>query len=902
MRDWSREVLSRLASLHLPPTREAGIVEELAQHLEDRYQELVAGGVNEEQARRAALEELSEAGLLARGLRRVEQEVTREPMAPGGGVGRSLLVSVWQDVRYASRVLRKSAGFTTVAVLTLALGIAVNTTIFSFISAILLRKPPIPEPDRLMMLRSTNPEGVWAAERSPVSAPDFLDWRAQSASFTGIAAASFDDFTLSGDFEPERLPGAQVSPDYFSVLRVAPILGRAFAAKEDQAGRARVVMLGERVWQRRFAADPQVVGRTVKVNGESYTVVGIVPSRFQLWSFPAEVWLPLVFTPGQLGSEGRKTRFLAVFARLKPGVSEAQAQAEMATLAGRLAASHPETNKGWGAGVKSLQEYSIEDANVRTALVFLMATVGFVLLIACANLANLLLARNSGRRREFAIRTALGAGRARLARQLLSECLLLSLAGGSLGLLFAYFGAQLIRAKMNWNEYAFAMGRTISIDGRVLLFTLAVSVAAALIFGLAPALQISRPDLNASLKDNARTTTAGLETHRLQNLLVAGELALSVLLLAGSGLFVQSFIEELRSNVGLDPRSLLTATVALSGPSYQQPAKQVVFFQEVLRQLQASPQVESAAITTDLPVTFPGDVRFTVQGQPAATPDERPAAGYYAVSPGYFETIRTALLAGRGFTASDNTDAAPVVIVDTAFARKYFANQNPVGRHIRLGDAASPWSEIVGVVSEVSEFMGQNGPRPHIFAPFPARPDPTMRLVVRTRTEPTSFAASVRRAVWAVDKDQAVTDVQSMEHVVYDSEQGDDLMAEMMGTFAAIALTMAAIGIYGLLAYLVGQRTHEIGVRMALGARPSEVLGLIMRGAMSLALSGVAVGFLISVGLPRLFAASFTGYHVHSGWVLTGTPLAVILVALTSCYLPARRATKVDPMVALRYE
>jgi putative ABC transport system permease protein len=902
MHRWSQEINERLAGLNLSPVREAEIVEELSQHLEDRYQALVAGGATGEEAHRLALEELSEENLLAGGLRQVEQRIMQDPIVPGAGDGTGLVSSIWQDVRYASRVLRKTPGFTSVAVLTLALGIGVNTTIFSFVSSILLRKPPVPEPDRLMMLRSKNPEGVWAADRSPVSAPDFLDWRAQSTSFAGMAAASFDDFTLSGDFEPERLPGAQVSPDYFSVLRVAPILGRAFAVKEDQAGRARVVMLSERVWQRRFAADPQVVGRTVKVNGESYTVVGIVPRRFQLWSFPAEVWVPLVFTPSQLGSEGRKTRSLSVMARLRPGVSEEQAQAEMATLAGRLAASHPETNKGWGAGVKSLQGYSIEDANVRTALVFLMATVGFVLLIACANLANLLLARNSGRRREFAIRTALGAGRARLARQLLSECMLLSLTGGSLGLLFAYFGAQLIRAKMNWNEYAFEMGQTISMDWRVLLFTLAVSVAAALIFGLAPALQVSRPDLNASLKDNARTTTAGRERHRLQNLLVAGELALSVILLVGAGLLVKSFIEELGSSVGMNPRNILTATVSLSGPDYQQPSKQVAFFQEVLRQLQSSSQVESAAVTTDLPVTFPGEVRFAVEGQPAPAPDERPAAGYYAVSPNYLETIRTPLLAGRGFTASDNSHAAPVVIVDAAFAHKYFASQNPVGRHIRLGDAASPWSEIVGVANEVSEFIGQNGPRPHIFAPFLARPDGTMRLVVRTRTEPASFAASLRRAVWAVDKDQAVTDVQSMERVVHDSGQGDDLMAEMMGTFAAIALTMAAIGIYGLLAYLVGQRTHEIGVRMALGARPGEVLALIMRGATFLALSGVAVGFLISLGLPHLFAASFTGYRVRSGWVLAGTPLAVILVAVVSCYIPARRATKVDPMVALRYE
>jgi len=365
---------------------------------------------------------------------------------------------------------------------------------------------------------------------------------------------------------------------------------------------------------------------------------------------------------------------------------------------------------------------------------------------------------------------------------------------------------------------------------------------------------------------------------------------------------VKLFIEELRSNVGMDPQNLLTATVSLSGANYQQPSKQVAFFRDVLRQLEASSEVESAAVTTDLPVTFPGEVRFTVEGRPAPTPDERPAAGYYAVSPGYFETIRTPLVAGRAFRASDNTEGASVVIVDTAFAHKYFANENPLGRHIRMDEKSSPWSEIVGIVGEVSEMIGQNGPRPHIFAPFLARPDATMCLVVRTRTEPTSLGASLRRAVWAVDKDQPVTHVQSMEHVVHDSAQGDDLMAELMGTFAAIALTMAAIGIYGLLAYLVGQRTHEIGVRMALGARPSEVVGLIMRRAMTLTLSSVGVGFVVSLGLPRLFSASFTGFHVHTGWILVGTPLAVTLVALASCYLPAHRATKVDPMMALRCE
>ncbi len=864
--------------------------EELHGYLDSGVEERMRNGMSYEEALRAAKIEMGSMEMVKEEIRSVCWEASVE--------------SLWQDLRYGVRILRKDPGFTLVAVLTLALGIGVNTTIFSFVSAVLLRKPPLPDPDRVMMLRSKNPAAVWAADLAPVSGPDFLDWQAQSTSYTGMAAASFDEFTLSGGTEPERVAGGRVSPGYFSVLGVAPMLGRAFAPEEDQPGHEHVVMLSESLWRQRFGADPRVIGSVVKVNGTAATVVGIMPDRFQFWSFPAQIWMPLGLAREQSSPKARGARTLDVFARLKPGVTEAQALAELSTIAGRLAASHPDTNKGWGANVKSLQEYVIEFAYIRPALVFLMATVGLVLLIACANLANLLLARNSARQQEFTIRAALGAGRARLARQLLLECLLLSLGGGGLGLLFASFGAQVIRSRMNWSEYAVRIGQTIFIDWRVLAFTLAVSVVSALVFGLAPALRLSRPDLNAGLKEGGRTTTPGRDSHRLQNLLVVSELALSLILVAAAGLFAKAFIEEMQTTLGMNPQNVLTATISLSGPSYQEGSNQVAFSQQVLHQLRASPQVEAAAVTTDLPLTFPNEVRFTQEGQPSPTPDHQPMAGYYAVSPGYFDVIQTPLLAGRQFTADDAAGAS-VVMVDAAFAHKYFANANAVGQHIRLAfdDAArAPWSEIVGVVGEAKEYRGQDNPRAHIFAPFLSRPVPTMRLVVRTRTDPSAFAGSLRRAVWSVDKDQAVTDVRTMSRVVADSVQGDDLMSGMMGAFAAIALAMAAIGIYGLLANWVGRRTHEIGVRMALGARRGEVLSLVMRGAMSLVLAGVGVGFLVSLGLPRLFGATFNGYHVHSGWILAGTPLAVLLVALASCYVPARRATRVDPMTALRYE
>ncbi|HEY6308172.1 MAG TPA: ABC transporter permease [Candidatus Angelobacter sp.] len=882
--------LQSLFSILLRRSRvEAEMEEELRLHIQHRADDLERSGLLRAEAERAARIEFG-------GYERYKEE-SRESL------GVHFFETMVQDARFSLRVLRRSPGFTAVAVLTLALGIGANTTIFTFVSAILLRKPPLQDPDRVMMVSSSNPREVWGADRTPVSAPDFSDWRTQSRSFSGMAAAQFNHCTLSGGTQPERVPAAEVSTDYFSVLGVPPILGRTFASGEDEAGRAHVLMLSEGLWRQRFGDDPDLIGRTLRVNGEAYTVVGIVPSQFQLSSFPAEIWMPLVPTSDQIGSEGRKMRTLAVFARIRPGMNETQAQAEMNTIANRLATTHPETNKGWGISVKSLQEYTIEDANVRPAIVLLMAAVTFVLLIACTNLANLLLARNSARQREFVVRAALGAGRWRLAGQLLSECLILTLAGGSLGSLLAYFGGQLIRSRMNWNAEAVLLGNSIHLDGRVFAFTLAVSVLCAFVCCLAPALQISR----AVLKDASRTVVAGGGRYRLQSTLVFGEVALSLILLTGAGLFAKDFVEELQSSLRLNPQNTITATVSLSGSNYKDPANQIAFFENVLRKLSDSPQVESAALTTNLPFTFPGRTRFTLKGHPAATPESRPVAGYYAVSPGYFAVIQTPLLAGREFAASDDSSSASVVIVDAAFAHKYFPNQAPVGRHLRVGStdlAGAPWSEVVGVVDDVDELRGQSSlaTRPHIFTPFLARPDSTMHVVVRTRTDPSSLAAFLRRAVWSVDKEQPVTDVATMTRVIDNSVQGDDLMAGMMSAFATIALAMAAIGIYGLLAYLVGRRTHEIAIRMALGARRSEVLTLIIRRVLSFVLPGVAAGSLVALSLPRVFTATFVGYHVHSAPILAGAPLVVILVAAASCYLPARRAMGVDPVVALRYE
>jgi predicted permease len=884
-----RQFASRFFALFRKGRLEQEMDEEMLGHVEMLTEENVQRGMSTKEARCAALREFG-------GVDQTK-EVYRDQR------GLPMIETLLQDLRYGLRVLAKSPGFSAVAIITLGLGIAVNTTIFSFVSAVLLRKPPVRDPDHVMMLRSRNPGQVWAADRAPVSPPDFLDWKAQSTSYSGFAASNFDELTLSGGSEPERVGGARVSANYFDVLGVAPTLGRTFVTGEDRAGHERVVLLSEGLWRRRFAGDPHMIGRNVKVNGEDFVLIGIIPSSFQLWSFPAKLWTPLVFTATQLSEEGRKARSLDVFARLKPGVSQSQARAELATIVARLASAHPESNKGWGANLMSLQEFIVEDANVLTATVFLMATVAFVLLIACANLANLLLARNSTRQREFTIRAALGAGRVRLARQLLSECLLLSLAGGVVGLLCTFWGAAALRAAINYNEFATGMASGIHVDGRVLIFTLAVSVMSAMVFGFAPALRISRPDLNSGLKENSRSATGGRSRHRVQSFLVVAQLALSLILLVGAGLFAKNFIEELRATLGINPNRILTASVSLSGQAYKDPAQQAAFFQKVLHRLGSDSQVQSAAATSDLPLTFADTTHFVLEGRPPEDPANRPYVGHYFVSPNYFSTIQASLLQGRDFTPSDNDDSQPVSIVSRAFAEKYLPHQNPLGQHLKVGDSESTkWAEIVGVVGDIKDFLGQKEEKPHIFEPFLAHPVGTMNLVVRTHSDPAVYVASMRAAVWEVDKDQAVNTVRTMDQVVKDSRAGDDLMTEMMCTFSGLALLMAAVGIYGLLAYLVEQRTHEIGIRMALGARGSEVLRLVFRNAMTMVLLGVGIGFVVSLALPSLFSASFNDFHVRSFWVLALTPCAVILVSLAACYLPARRAARVDPIVALRYE
>ncbi|HEV2340877.1 MAG TPA: ABC transporter permease [Candidatus Acidoferrales bacterium] len=871
---------------------------EIKEHLEEKIEELVAEGMPRKQAEAKARKEFGNVTLMEeRG-----REVWQWPR----------LESFIADVRYGLRMLRKSPGFTAVAVLTLALGIGANTTILSVISGLMLRQPPVSNPDALMIVSSKNPANNFAADRNPVSVPDFLDWRQQSTAFSGMAAANFGgygdfgNFTISGGAAPELVAGARVTSNFFNVLGVEPLLGRAFLPGEDQTGLENVVILSNGLWRSRFASDPGVIGRSVQLNGNPYTVIGVLPTSFRLWDFDAQIWIPLAFTHEDLAPTARANRSLQVFARLKSRESVQQASAEMAAIAQRLAQAHPESDKKWGATVMSLQQYSIADANAGPAMTFLMAAAGFVLLIACANLAGVLLARNSARRQEYSIRAVLGAGRLRLACQLLVECLILSVIGGGLGILFAYAGIRAILSEFNWNAAVIALGQQITNDWRVALFTAGICIITALIMGLAPALQVSRRDVGARLAENARSVTSGGERHRMQRLLVVGQISLSLILLTTAGFFVGDFLGEIRAKTGFDNRNLLTASVSLRGLAYLgAPQRESQFYQNVLQHILNSPGALGAAATSDLPFTFPGYVAFVVEGHPIAKPADQPSAGDVVVSPGYFGMLGIPLLQGREFISLDGPSSPPVVIVDQAFAKRYFSHENPIGRHVQIDPKdrkGALWSEIVGVVGNVNEYLGETKPRPHMFEPFLAHPTGTMSLVVRTRADSASFSDSLRQAVWAVDTNQAVSNLRTMDRVISDAGQGDDIMAELMGAFSLLALAVAAVGIYGVLSYLVAQRTHEIGIRMALGAKPGQVLRLVMQNGMVLIGAGVGLGFLISLALPRVLASSFNDFSTSTLGILGASPLVVILVGFVACWIPARRAMRVDPMVALRYE
>jgi putative ABC transport system permease protein len=885
-----RGELLRLAGLFFKNGKEQDLSDEMENHLAQQIQDNLRSGMAPADARRQAILKLG-------GMQQAKELYRDRRSVP-------ILETTLQDFGYSLRTLRKSPGFTLTAVITLALGIAANTTIFGMVSAILLRKPPVPYPDSLMVVSAINKSDPGSF--LGVSIPDYLAWREQSHAFQDMAGSMDRDVTISGGAEPQRVAALGVTASYFRALKVQAVLGRTFLPGEEQPGHEHVVVLNHKLWHGRFNADPTIVGQEILIDGERYTVIGVMPAKFRLDAFNASVWTPLLFRPEQMSPAGRASQNLTVVARLKPGVSAVQAQAEMAGIAHRLADSYPETNKNRSVRVMSMQEFTIQYANDRPAMLLLMSAVVFVLLIACTNIANLVLARNSTRRRELVIRAAVGAGRWRLVRQLLVESLLIGAAGGSIGFLLAIWGTALLRSSLTWNDYVQVMASEIVLDWPVFVFCTLISILAAIFFGLLPAMQASKVGLSAGLAEGARGGSGGVERRRLRRALVVGEIALSIILLTGAGVMIQAAVVEMRTALGFNPQRVLTAEIRVSGARYAEPKEQAAFFQKIVRGVNNLPGVDRAAVANALPVTASvGRVGFRLEGATVTPKDLELKTRHYVAGPEYFQVMGIPLIKGRGLLSSDSNNAPLAVVINETFAQRFFPKQNPVGHRILIdgGHAETQaWSEIVGVVGDVPDFRGQPTHEPQVYESFLQRPRDAMVLVVQTKSGPATLAPLLRQSVWSVDRDQPVGAIHAMTQVVDDAGMGDRLMSWLMGCFAGLALLLAGIGIFGVIAYNVSQRTREVGIRMALGAGKTAVLRLVVGQSAILTGLGVGLGLLGAFPLPNVLGSMFNGLIADPRPILVIVPVLVALVSLAASYIPARRAMRVDPMTALRYE
>lgn len=889
--DSLQQFLQRCTAMFRRTRLDRELDSELSSHLELAIEENLARGMSAEEARRQALIRI--------GGTQQARERQRE--------ARSLqaLDIFFQDLRYAVRGLVKSPGFATAAVLTLAMGIAANATIFSMVSAYLLRRPPGRDPDGVVVISSVNPGGGMFADVNRVSAPSYLTWRTISDRFETIAAQQDRTVSLTWQGQSTALLSEAVSPEYFSVFQVSPLLGRVFAHGDDQPGRDHIAVLSHQLWDREFGSDRAILGRMIRLDREDYTVVGVMPESFRLMGFTPQLWTPLVLTAADQTAAARRDRTLTVYARLKRGVTLDQIRAEMATLARRNERGFPDTEKGWGIGVRTLPDFLIYAFGIRSALAVVMTVVGFILLIACANVAGLLLARAGARRKEIAIRISLGAGRLRVVRQLLTEGLIIALLGGGLALLLAYWGVKFMRANMIFNAAVTAV--PFSLDWNVLVFALGVSLFSALLCSLAPALTASRTDVNSSLKDETRAASATRSHTRLRSTLVTAEIAMALLLMTGTGLLLQAVLHQQRSALGFQKDHLLTAGVALDHARYPETSQQRHFLEELLPQLQQLPGAESVAAVSDLPATGARSVTFVIQGQPELPVDQRPWSIDFVATQDYFRTAGIPLLRGRAFTAQDNDAAPRVVIVNQEFVHRYLHDQDPLGKQIRLdagsvGGAPPAWSRIIGVVGNVKFYSEDAQNTPDVYEPFLQRPLSSFSLMIRTSSDPNGLASTLRKTVAQVDPELPLIHIATMASILEQQGGGDGLLVKMLAAFALLALVLAAIGIYGLISYSVGQRSHEIAIRLALGAGAGNVRRMVLKQGLKMAGIGAAIGFLAAVPLPRIFAAMFQGMNTYYPHTFVLVLILILLVAMLATYIPARRASSIDPMRALRSE
>jgi putative ABC transport system permease protein len=811
-------------------------------------------------------------------------------------------MGLWNDVRFGARTLRKAPGFTVTAILTLALGIGATTAVFSVADAMLWKPVPLPHLDSLLLVVQRVPDDP--SDYSSVSPADVEDIRQASTSFESFA--SWDDGLANivgqgGD--PERVYQNLATANFFQVVGVQPAIGRGFQVDENQPGREREVVLSDKLWRRRFGADRGIIGRTIRLDDQDYQVTGVMPPKFD---FPlgTDIWTPLALKPEERVS--RRAPMLQSVVRLKAGRGVEQAQAELDTIATRLEKLYPETNKGRRYEAMMAHRYLVGDYSQHYVMM-LFGAVLFVLLIACVNVANLQFARALGRLREVALRTALGAARWRLVSQLVTESVMLALAGAALGLLLAYWGINVIRAGMPAEIERFILGWSdIRLDGRTLLFTMAAAVLTGILAGLAPAWQHSRPDLNEALKESSRGSSSGRGRRYLRTVLVSSEIGLAVVLLVGAGLMVRGFRAMVAAGTELEPSTLLTLRLGITADKYKETRQVAAFYREALDRIGAIPGVRSASAATSMPYAEHSTWRaLTIEGRPPQA-GELPRGMYQSISPNYFETVRAQLRAGRLLNSRDGADAPLVAVISERLARQYWPGQPPpLGRRIKAGRADAPpgeWLTIVGVVGDVKHDVWARTPWPTLYVPYVQSPTRSMDIGIRTTGDPLRIAHAAIAAVRSVDSEEPVSDVRTMDKLIRDDAIGMTYVAILMGVFGVLALALSCIGVYGVMAYLVSGQVHEIGIRMALGASTGSVLGMVFRRGLMATTIGMGVGLVVAYGLARLLATLIFGVSATDPATFVGIPLTLIAAAALAIYLPARRAARIDPIAALRHE
>lgn len=797
------------------------------------------------------------------------------------------------DFRYALRQLIKAPSFTIVAVLTLALGIGACTAIFSVVNVVLLRPLDYPNPDRIMVIRETQ---LPQFPEFSVAPPNYLDWEKQTKSYEYLAAYSSAALNLTGEGEPQRLVGVKATAHYFDVMGVKPVLGRMLLPEEDAQGKNHVVVLSHPFWQRVFGGARDIVGRAIQLNGEPYNVVGIAPPGFGLAS-KVDVWTPMAFKPEETANDARGGHYINVVGRLKPGVTVAQARAELTLIADQLAKQYPDPQKGWGIFLMPMQDYLVRD--VKPVLYTLLGAVGCVLLIACANLANLLLARATARHREISIRAALGAGRGRLVRQLLTESVVLAMCGGVTGILLARWGLD---ALLSLAPTSLPRITEIHLDSGVLVFSLALSVMTGLAFGIAPALLAARTDMNEALKQGTRGSTEGGIRGRLRSALVVVEVVLALVLLGGAGLLARSFIQLAHVDPGFNPENATLLRVSLPQRKYAQPEQQTAFANALLERVKTLPGVQAVGLTHSMPLVGDYVLSFNIEGRPAIDPSDLPSTNYYAVTPDYFRAMGIRLVRGRIFTPQDDAKAPRVVIVNETMARQFFPNEDPIGKRINITNGPDTWREIVGIVGDIKQYGVDKATSAQSYEPFAQVPFTSLNVVIRTNGSPAAVLGSLRPAVYAVDKDQPVGTIRPLEEIMAESIARQRFAMLLLTVFSTVALVIAAVGIYGVMAYNVVQRTGEFGIRMALGAQQRDVLRLVLTQG------GKLIGLGLVIGLVATLAASYAMrsilFNTSASDPVTLSAITVVLgaVAFVACFFPANRATKVNPIEALRTE